>query len=121
MELEQIVRRLPKPKSVAAGSVIFREGESADVMYVVVEGQVKLTINGESMGMEVKGGIIGEMALIDLAQRSATAVAVTDCQLAPLDRDQFVAMLSEAPEFSLHVMSVLADRLRLANEILATV
>ena len=121
MDLDQLTRRLPERQSFPAGTDIFKEGDAATHMYLVVEGQVKLTIRGESMGMESEGGIIGEMALIDLAQRSATAIAVTDCVLAPLDRDQFVNMLREAPEFSLHVMSVLADRLRLANEILASI
>ena len=121
LDLEQLIRRLPERQSFPAGTVIFSEGESANEMYLVIEGQVKLSINGEPMGMEVEGGIIGEMALIDLAQRSATATAVTDCILAPLDRSKFVSMLRETPEFSLHVMSVLADRLRLANDILAAV
>lgn len=121
MDLEQLIRRLPDRQSFPAGSVIFEEGEEASSMYVVIEGQVKLSIRGESMGMEAAGGIIGEMALIAMAQRSATATAATDCVLAPLDREQFVNMLGEMPEFSLHVMSVLADRLRLANEILTSI
>ncbi len=121
MELKQLIRGLSERQSVPAGEVIFHEGESATTMFLILEGQVKLSIRGESMGIESAGGIIGEMALINLALRSATATAVTDCVLVPLDREQFVNMLRETPEFSLHVMAVLADRLRLANDILASV
>jgi len=90
-------------------------------MYLVIEGQVRLTVKGESMSTEVPGGIIGEMALIDSGTRSATATAITDCTLASIDREEFVSLLKQKPEFSLHVMSVLADRLRLANDILAAI
>jgi CRP-like cAMP-binding protein len=121
LDLEQLIRRLPERQSFPAGTVIFQEGEEASKMFLVIEGQIKLSIRGEPMGMEAEGGIIGEMALIDLAARSATATAATDCLLAPMDREQFVSMLRETPEFSLHVMSILANRLRLANEILAAV
>ena len=121
MELKTLIRHVRERASFDAGELIFKEGDEADVMYLVVEGQVRLSINDEPMGVESAGGVIGEMALIDYGKRSATATALTDCTLVPLDREQFVDMLRETPEFSLHVMSVLADRLRLANDILASI
>lgn len=104
---------------VPAGTILFREGEDGDQMYVILEGEIVLTINGQSLGQELEGGIIGEMALIDEAARSATATTVTDCLLAPLDRAAFMALVQRKPEFAIHVMQVLSQRLRLANEILA--
>lgn len=121
MDLETMKRQVKGRASFEAGDVIFSEGEDADKMYLVIEGQVRLTVNGEPMSTEVPGGIIGEMALIDSGTRSATATAITDCTLAPIDQEKFVSLLQQKPEFSLHVMSVLADRLRLANDILAAI
>ena len=121
LDLKAMKRQVKGREPFEAGDVIFTEGEDADKMYLVIEGQVRLTVKGESMSTEVPGGIIGEMALIDSGTRSATATAITDCTLAPIDQETFVSLLQQKPEFSLHVMSVLADRLRLANDILAAI
>ncbi len=120
MELSQLFNQVPERESFHAGTVIFTEGDPAQTMYLIVEGQVRLSLQGEPMAMAVAGGFVGEMALIDKSPRSATATALTDCVLAPIDRDRFLDMLRTTPEFALLVMAVLTDRLRLANEILAS-
>jgi CRP/FNR family cyclic AMP-dependent transcriptional regulator len=60
------------------------------------------------------------MALIDQSPRSATAVAKTDCKLAPIDRRRFEFMVQQTPFFSLTVMKIMADRLRRTNSRIAT-
>ena len=99
-----------------AQTVIFAEGAPVDVMYVVVSGEVQLTLHGERLGVEGEGGIIGEMALIKSATRNATATALTDVKLARLDRERFEGLISNNSEFSLHVMSTLANRLRAVDK-----
>ena len=83
-----------------ARTVIFTEGDPANVVYVVISGEIELTLHGEPLGAEGEGGIIGEMALIDSATRSATATTLTRVKLARLDRDRFKALISENTEFS---------------------
>ena len=58
-----------------AGQDIFREGEPGDVMYVVRDGQVDLRVKGQLVGALGAGGVLGEMALIEHAPRTATATA----------------------------------------------
>lgn len=99
-----------------AQTVIFTEGAPVDVMYVIVSGEVELTLHGERLGVEGEGGIIGEMALIRSATRNATATALTDVKLARLDRKQFERLISENSKFALHVMSTLANRLRAVDK-----
>ena len=99
-----------------AQTVIFTEGAPVDVMYVIVSGEVQLTLHGERLGVEGEGGIIGEMALIRSATRNATATALTDVKLARLDRKQFERLISENSKFALHVMSTLANRLRAVDK-----
>jgi CRP/FNR family transcriptional regulator, cyclic AMP receptor protein len=60
------------------------------------------------------------MALIDSLPRSATAIAVTDCRLAPINEKQFLLLVQETPFFSLYVMRVLAERLRKMDTAIAT-
>jgi CRP-like cAMP-binding protein len=52
------------------------------------------------------------MSLIDDSPRSADAVAKTACVLAPVDERRFLFLVHETPMFALHVMSVMAERLR---------
>jgi CRP/FNR family transcriptional regulator, cyclic AMP receptor protein len=59
--------------------------------------------------------IFGEMALIDSAPRSATAVAVSDTKLVPVGEKQFLFLISHTPHFALNVLRVMARRLRASN------
>ena len=103
-----------------AGTVIFSERDPADVMYVIISGEIELTLHGEPLGAEGEGGIIGEMAMINSTTRSATATTITKVKLARLDRDQFREFIDGNTEFALHVMAVLANRLRAVNEYITT-
>ncbi|MFT5138602.1 MAG: CRP/FNR family cyclic AMP-dependent transcriptional regulator [Lysobacterales bacterium] len=100
-------------------AVIFQEQEPADCMYVVLSGEVEILLKNEPLGAELPGGIIGEMAMINANHRSATAVALRNTTLARINRDQFREIISKSPDFALHVMAVLANRLRVANMLLA--
>lgn len=103
-----------------AQTVIFPEGNPADHLYVILSGEVELSLHGNMLEVEKTGGFIGEMALLDSAVRSATATALTDVKLARLDRDQLAGLMHENTEFSLQIMAVLANRLRAVNHYIAT-
>ena len=60
------------------------------------------------------GGIFGEMALIDGSPRSATALAKTDAEVAPINEKSFLFLVHETPFFAIAVMRTLAERLRRA-------
>jgi len=102
-------------ESVPAGEVLFAEGETGDIMFAVVEGQVELTHRGAVIEKIGPGGIVGEMALIDAAPRSATATTATETRLVRVDHDHFIYLVQEHPTFALQVMTVMAERLRKAN------
>jgi CRP-like cAMP-binding protein len=93
-------------------AVIFSEREPADVVYVILSGDVELTLHGKPLGTEGAGSIIGEMAMLEAATRNATATARNHVKLARLDRGQFQKMIGESAEFSFRAMTVLANRLR---------
>jgi CRP-like cAMP-binding protein len=100
------------------GAEIFREGDPADVMFVVTEGEVEIFLKGEPLGAELPGGLVGEMAMINAKFRSATAVALRPSKLARVNQDQFRDLIRANPDFAIHVMAVLANRLRVANMML---
>jgi CRP/FNR family cyclic AMP-dependent transcriptional regulator len=99
-------------QTFAAGETIFTEGTPGREMYVVLEGSVDIRVGGKALDVAGPGGVFGEMALIDASARSATAIAIDDCTLAPVDEKKFLRMVEQTPLFSLNVMQILAGRLR---------
>jgi CRP-like cAMP-binding protein len=97
---------------VPAGTVIFEVGSTGEEMFGVVEGKVELRLpDGRAIAIG-PDDTFGEMALVDLSARSATAVAVEDTKLAVIDKRRFLFLVHETPTFALQVMSSLAERLR---------
>ena len=120
MKLHEMFRDWEETEEYKARAVIFTEREPADVMYIVISGDVELTLLDEPLGMESPGGMIGEMAMVaPTATRSATATALTKVKLARLNRDQFRAFVGENTEFAFRIMAVLANRLIVANSVIA--
>jgi CRP-like cAMP-binding protein len=104
-----------QPLRFAAGDEIFAAGESGDKMYIVRSGSVELRAGGILLETVVPGGVFGELALIDPAPRSATAVAGFDCTLAAIGVKQFHGLVQKIPNLALEVMKVMARRIRRTN------
>lgn len=105
-------------RRIRAGSVIFREGEDADELFVIKSGYVRIQIGNRVVADLTADTIFGEMALIDDEPRSATALAITDVEIVPVSEKQFLFLVSQTPYFALKVMRVLAQRLRVTNKTL---
>src|SRR6266403_706273 len=103
-------------RSAKAGEIIFKEGDEADQLFVIKSGQIEIQLGNRTLAELSANSIFGEMALIDDAPRSATAVAKTDAELAPISEKQFLFLVSQTPFFALKVMRVLARRLRATNK-----
>lgn len=116
MPVTRLFEHSSDAKLVDAGTTIFSAGDPRDHMYAVVEGQVDIFVNGKLVETVEAGGIFGEMALIDAENRTATAVARTDTKVVPVDERRFLFLIQQTPNFALHVMRVLSERLRRINE-----
>jgi CRP-like cAMP-binding protein len=112
VDLLTLFERSKDTKTYPAGSVIFTEGDEGDFAYVVMEGEVELQVKGQIVHVVDAGDIFGEMALLKQEPRVATATAKTDCSVVYLDQNRFMFMVQQVPFFAVHVMRVLADRLR---------
>jgi CRP/FNR family cyclic AMP-dependent transcriptional regulator len=84
-------------RSFKAGETIFRAGDPASELFVVQSGNVEIRIGDRVIETVPESGIFGEMALIDDAPRSATAVAVGDVKLVPVGQKQFLFLVSRRP------------------------
>src|SRR5258705_12809959 len=103
------------PRTCEQGETIFRAFEMGSEMYVVLEGEVELTIDSTVLETLGPGEPFGEMALIDQTPRTATAIAKTPCKLAVIPEKRFLFMVQTTPHFALLIMKVMADRLRKMN------
>jgi CRP-like cAMP-binding protein len=112
LDLTRLFRSDEKARDYTAGEIIIETGDIDQEMFVILEGQVDIVADDKVLETVNPGGMFGEMALIDASPRSAGAVARSDCRLVPVDQRRFQYMVQQTPYFSLHVMRVLAERLR---------
>jgi CRP-like cAMP-binding protein len=107
-----LFRNEPNAMVLDEGASLFRSGDPGDAMYVVLEGSIDVVHRSRVIESVGAGGIVGELALIDDEPRSADAIARTPATLAVVSRERFTFLAQQTPFFALHVMRVLADRLR---------
>ena len=111
MNPAELFRQETNTVQLAPGEFLYREGDKADNMYVLLEGEIDIRI-GDYVKTEREGALIGEAALVEDRPRSANAVAKSACRLAQIDRQRFDFLVREHPHFARHVMKSLVDHLR---------
>ena len=102
---------------VKAGGVVFYEEDAAEHLFVIEQGEIKVTMLGEGdreviLSLFGAGECFGELALLDESPRSATVVAQEDTTLVVIGRDEFHQFLLQNPPVALHLLKILAQRLR---------
>lgn len=112
MDLLELFKDAGDARAIEDGAVLFDEETPGDIMYVILEGEVDIFANGVLVETLGPGDLLGEMALIDSKPRSASALTRGECRIAPVSEERFLEMVQGTPEFALHVMRTLADRLR---------
>ena len=115
-----MVKNNPSLRNLAAGDVLFREGEVGDFAYQIVKGKIEICkFNGEdyvTLSTLDKGSLFGEMALIDKQPRSAMARAVGECVVKEINKDALLNYLKNSPQTAFNMMQQLASYARNANE-----
>ena len=108
-------------KSFPAGASLMLVEQVGEVVYLILNGTVKVHIE-QADGTEViisllgRGEIVGEMSALDLTSRSASVDTLEASNLLWLDRATFQRCLMTMPMLAYNLASILAKRLRLANE-----
>lgn len=95
------------------GTMVFKLGDPADFLYVVLEGEIELKVGEEPLAAELAGGIFGEMSLLQ-ATRAADAVTLRKTRLARISREQFREAVRKNPDVAIHLVGVVANRLQVA-------
>jgi predicted acylesterase/phospholipase RssA/CRP-like cAMP-binding protein len=117
----ELARQL-EPVHAAAGDVIFRQGDLADGLFILVSGRLRVSMAGDGPERTVydlgRGGIVGEMALLTDRPRSATVHAARDSDLLLLRVPSFTSLVERSPALVAGMIRLIADRLLAVNELM---
>jgi hypothetical protein len=93
---------------IQKGEYLFRKGDHARHMYYLVEGTLQLIEIDKTVN---KGAVIGEIGMFSPSrERTATAVAATDCRLLSVDDDTLYQAYYQNPKLGFYLISLIAGR-----------
>ena len=115
LALHAVIRTIPEK------DVIFEKGAPGSELFALLQGRVKISsfsTEGKEMIFTIleSGDFFGETALLDGHNRSATCTAIEECQLVVIERQSFTLYLKKYPDFAIHLLSLLSQRLRKKDE-----
>jgi CRP-like cAMP-binding protein len=111
------------PLRLDPGAALFRVGDEADAMYVILAGQVEVAVPGQD-GRDVwlakigAGSLVGEMGVLDGGPRSADVRAGPRTELWRISRRAVMEILSVEPSSGLALLAMMTHRLRMADALL---
>jgi CRP/FNR family cyclic AMP-dependent transcriptional regulator len=109
--------RYCKTRVVKRGTIIFSKGDPGTSLFAVVKGTLRIGVSSAE-GREAvfnligPGELFGEIALLDGRERTADAVATTDCELLVIDRREFIPFVQGQPALAMKLIDLLCTRLR---------
>ena len=112
---------LAKRRTFRSGEVIFHREDPGQVLYVIKEGKVKISLispDGQEISLVVfgKGECFGEFAILDGLPRSADAVALEKVECYTLQRSDFHNAIMKNPKIAIQIIEVLTRRLRSTDQ-----
>jgi CRP/FNR family transcriptional regulator, cyclic AMP receptor protein len=110
-----------RPEHYAAGRTIFAKGSPGRSMMAILAGSVRISTPSPAgpdilLTMLTAGDVFGEIALLDGADRTADATAITDCELLVLDHRDFIPFLERRADLCVLLLKLLCQRLRRTDQ-----
>lgn len=97
-------------------TLIFKEGEFGDCMFIIHEGEVRIHKENVTLAFLNEKEVFGELALLDPEVRSASATASKSCILFRIDQEPLYEVIENRPEVARGFIKILCKRLRAQNE-----
>jgi len=112
----EAVQNIMQRRQYPPGAIILNEHQPADMVFVIVQGSVKVCVHQNQqrviLGLRGRGELLGELAVLDGGGRSATVISQTPCELGCITRSDFWDVLWKIPIVPYNVSCLLADRVR---------
>lgn len=114
------LERIARTREYQPGGVIFQRGDEGVGVFVIIEGEVEIFGDSDTVLATVgPGDVLGEMAVIDRHLRSATVIAKVPTKCLAIARWDFIPELRANPELIIDLLRELSGRLRAVDERLA--
>lgn len=118
-ELDVIAARATK-RSFARGDTIMHQGDPGDCVYILLSGVARVAVvavNGREITLDFleAGAVVGEIAVLDGAERTASVIAIAPVEALRIDRAAIRDIVAARPEFAWQLLGQMASRLRQAN------
>jgi CRP-like cAMP-binding protein len=109
-------------KTYNDGEVITRQGDVGDCMFVIQEGKVQVLVEKDGVETPLRvaseGEFMGEMAIFDHEERSATLRALGEARLLTIDKKNFLKRIHKDPSLAYRLVQTMSKRVRdLSNEV----
>ena len=115
------VKDLFRTRRCAPGEIIMQEGEPGSEIFIIRIGRIAIFKGPYDapviLGYRGAGDMVGEMSVLENRPRSATVVALAECELLSTDQQGFAQMLSQPPFLGMNLLGMLSHRLRAIGEI----
>jgi CRP-like cAMP-binding protein len=119
MTAPRALARAPELR-LPTGTVLFRQGDPGEEMFVIARGRVRLTLRQDDHEQEVDllgpGDFFGELSLLSGAPRTASAQVIEEATLLSIRRDVFGMMMQDDLDVVFRMMNVIGQRLSHANQ-----
>lgn len=100
---------------VGAGTALVTQGEYGSEFFVLLSGEVSVTVDGAEVAVLSEGDFFGELALLDPAPRDATVTTLSPAEVLVIGAPRFAPLLEDVPQLAQKIMVGLARRLREAD------
>jgi signal transduction histidine kinase len=113
--------RIAQERSFSSGEQVFQEGDRGDGVYLVKSGRIEISVGvakkeRRAFAQILPGELFGEMAVLELKPRSATATATEDSVVYFIPRDELLAMVEGSPMLAMQLLREISSRLREFNQ-----
>lgn len=113
-ELGYVLKQASRVR-LGPGETVVKAGSSGSEFFLVVTGELAVSVEGRMLDTIGPGQFFGELALIDPAPRDATITTITDAELLVVGRREFWALVQDVPLLSRKIMVHLVQRLRASD------
>jgi len=100
----------------APGEELIRQGETAEHVFIIIEGHAEAWVDGQKVGDVSKDEIFGAMAVFTQESRTATVIATEPCTVMVIPKEQFLSLMQSNPRIANSLIESMARRIDLMNK-----